>query len=138
MTRINAGIEVVELCDAHLLAEHRELPRIPNTIKSGKAKIDLEPLKFSLGSGHVKFFYPRLKYLKNRYMSIYTECLKRGFNVQDYTNSFDGIDFNLFGDWNDKRARKILVPRINERLDTMKNIKYYSQNINKELAKLTV
>lgn len=138
MTRINAGIEVVELCDAHLLAEHRELPRIPNTIKSGKANLNIQPLKFKLGSNHVKFFYPRLKYLKNRYKSIYNECIKRGFNVQDYSDSFSGIDFRLFGDWNDKYARKILVPRINERLETMKNIKYYSQNINKELAKLTL
>ena len=29
MTRINANIKIQTLCDAHLLAEHREITRIP-------------------------------------------------------------------------------------------------------------
>ncbi len=40
------------------------------------------PDKFKLGTGHVKFFYNKLLYLKNRYTSLYNECIKRGFNVQ--------------------------------------------------------
>jgi len=37
MTRINAGYSVRRLTDKHLLAEHREIKRIPNMVKSGKA-----------------------------------------------------------------------------------------------------
>ena len=36
MTRINAGIPVEKLSDQHLLAEHREIKRIPNTKFTGK------------------------------------------------------------------------------------------------------
>ena len=56
MTRINT-IPPQELCDKHLMAEIREITRIPNTIKTGKAIIANIPDTFRLGSGHVKFFY---------------------------------------------------------------------------------
>ena len=36
MTRINSGVKVVELTDPHLLAEAREIKRVPNVIKSGR------------------------------------------------------------------------------------------------------
>ena len=39
-------------------------------------------VKFKLGIGHVKFFYNKLLYLKNRYISLYNECIKRGFNAK--------------------------------------------------------
>jgi len=80
MTRISSSIKPIELCDKMLIAEHREIIRIPNTIKSGKAKVDLStiPLDFKLGSGHVIFFYNKLKYLHNRYLQLYKECIDRG------------------------------------------------------------
>lgn len=137
MTRINSGVKPIELADQMLLAEHREIKRIPNTIKSGKAKISTEPLKFTLGKGHVVYFYNKLGYLKDRYLQLHKECIERGFNVTDYSDSFNGIDKKLFGGWDDSRARKVLVPRINERLATMKNIKYYSENIELEYITLT-
>ena len=81
MTRINV-VPVEELCDKHLLAEHREIVRIPNTINSGKAVLDGNyPKEYTLGKGHVKMFYPRLKWLHNRYLALYNECVHRGFNV---------------------------------------------------------
>jgi hypothetical protein len=39
MTRINL-IPVNELTDQHLLAEHREIKRIPNVILSGRYNLD--------------------------------------------------------------------------------------------------
>ena len=36
MTRINAGIPVQSLSGKHLIAEHREIKRIPNCIGKGK------------------------------------------------------------------------------------------------------
>lgn len=56
MTRINASIKPLELTNAHLLAEIRELPRILNTVKSGKAKVENKTDVFKLGSNHTTFF----------------------------------------------------------------------------------
>ena len=60
MTRINAGIPPAELTNKHLIAEHREIKRIPNCIAKGKYKMEGIPDKFKLGTGHVKFFYNKL------------------------------------------------------------------------------
>lgn len=139
MTRISASIKPIELCDKMLMAEHREVIRIPNTIKSGKAKVvhSKIPKEFKLGTGHVLFFYDKLEYLHNRYRLLYLECIKRGFNVQDYSSCFEDLPKNLYNDWTvTKKVRPILEERINERLKTMKNIKYYSKNIDYNLIKL--
>ena len=71
MTRINVGVKPSELTGKHLLAEHREIKRIPNCIKKGRYKMTGIPNKFKLGTGHVKFFYNKLLFLKNRYIEIY-------------------------------------------------------------------
>ena len=63
MTRINVGIPPAELVNQHLIAEHREIKRIPNCIAKGKYNMDGIPDKFKLGTGHVKFFYNKLLYL---------------------------------------------------------------------------
>jgi len=132
MTRISSSIKPIELCDKMLIAEHREIIRIPNTIKSGKAKVDLStiPLDFKLGSGHVIFFYNKLKYLHNRYLQLYKECIDRGFNIQDYSNCFLDLPTNLYKDWEEtEETRRVVKERINKRLSTMKIIKYYSKNV---------
>ena len=71
MTRINVGVLPKELHDKHLIAEHREIKRIPNTIRNGRFKLDGQPSEFKLGKGHVKFFYDKLMYLKNRYERLF-------------------------------------------------------------------
>lgn len=84
MTRINV-VPVEELCDQHLLAEHRELTRIPNCLAAGKYKwFDPErPADYKLGEGHVKFFTGRIGWLYWRYQRLTEECLARGFKVQN-------------------------------------------------------
>ena len=47
MTRINVGIPPEELTDKHLLAEHREIKRIPNCIAKGKYNMDGIPKRFN-------------------------------------------------------------------------------------------
>ena len=91
MTRINV-VPPQELCDKHLLAEHRELTRIPNNIVNGKAVIRDLPSAYTLGTGHVKFFYNKLAYLYKRYLTLTEECKARGFNV---TNRWPDIDSTL-------------------------------------------
>src|ERR1035437_6784885 len=99
MTRINAGIPPEKLHYKHLLAEHREIVRIPNNIKKGKCNLNNIPKGFTLGKGHVSFFYNKLLYLKNRYEEIYKECLKRGYNVSYYGNSWEGFPEKLMCDY---------------------------------------
>ncbi len=124
MTRINT-IPPQELCDKHLMAEIREITRIPNTVKSGKAKIEGIPHDFRLGSGHVKFFYDKIGYLKERYKSLYNECRYRGFNVQDNSNSFKDIPIELMNDWTPTQdSIELINERLEEKFKTMKNIKF--------------
>lgn len=85
MTRINC-VPVTELSDKHLLAEYRELPRVyPLAFKAWqrgdlyRSPSDL-PSCYTLGKGHVKFFYVRLGYLTGRYRSLVHELKQRGFN----------------------------------------------------------
>ena len=107
------GIDPKELPTKLLLAEHREIKRIPNTIKSGKAKITGIPDSFTLGVGHVKFFYDKLLFLKNRYLSIYEECINRQCNVQSYIESFEELPIRLLNDYNvTNHDRQLLIDRI--------------------------
>ncbi len=99
MTRINTGIPVKTLSREHLLAEHREIKRIPNCIVKGRYSLKGQPKRFKLGQGHVKFFYDKLGYLLKRYKQIYQECIKRGFNVQDYSSAWDKAPKELIGDY---------------------------------------
>jgi hypothetical protein len=125
MTRINCGIPPAELCDAHLLAEHREITRIPNTLNSGRAKVINIPPKFTLGKGHVKFFYNKVGYIQNRYNEIYEECRRREFNVESKFNSFENIPKHRMNDWSPSPLDiQIINERISERLQTMKRINY--------------
>lgn len=123
MTRINVGIKPSELVRQHLLAEHREIKRIPNVIKSGRYNMKGQPKEFTLGTGHVKFFYDKLGYLKNRYISLYEECIARGYNVTDYSEAFDGLPLSMMKDYKPTdRDRLLLQERIAERLKGMNNV----------------
>ena len=126
MTRINVGIPPAELVNQHLLAEHREIKRIPNCIAKGKYNMDGIPETFKLGKGHVKFFYDKLLHLKKRYVRLYEECIKRGFNVQNYIKAWDNVPKELMNDYNVKANDiRIIRERINEKLQS----KYESNRI---------
>ncbi len=125
MTRINCGIPVSDLCDQHLLAEAREIKRIPNCINSGRYNLKGQPERFTLGTGHVKFFYDKQKYLLCRYKELYEECVKRGFKVTNFSAAWTGIPRVLLNDYSPtERDRLIVMERIDERLATMKKITY--------------
>ena len=113
MTRINVGIDPRELPSKLLLAEHREIKRIPNCIKSDKCVIKNIPVQFTLGKGHVKFFYDKLGYLKSRYDLIYKDCMARKFKVEYYGESFEDIPQCLMGTYEEApRDRELLIERI--------------------------
>lgn len=87
MTRINSSYPVKDLYDQHLMAEYRELTMVPAALRRSlrtktKAQILASiPSKFCLGSGHVRFWYNKLDYLKTRYAELQTELRNRGFNI---------------------------------------------------------
>lgn len=99
MTRINV-VPVGELCDQHLLAEHRELTRIPNAIAAGKLSDTSKiPSEYKLGTGHVYFFADKLSYLLTRYQSIRKELYERGFKNEDRWDYDSGYAWNSNHSW---------------------------------------
>ena len=122
MTRINVGVDPSELNTKMLIAEHREIKRIPNVIKSGRFNMIGQPKEFTLGTGHVKFFYNKIGFLKERYIRIHEECIKRGFDVTNFINSFENIPSNLMGSYNPtQKDRELILNRISERLNNGKD-----------------
>lgn len=117
MTRINIGVPPRELTNKHLIAEHREIKRIPNVVSKGKYNLKGIPSQFTLGKGHVSFFYDKLGYLKERYVSLYNECINRGFNVQNYEDCWDGVPRELMNSYvPTERDILIVTERIADRL----------------------
>lgn len=121
MTRINL-VPVTELSSKHLVAEYREITRIPGNIrKSLEAKRGFKfsdiPASYTLGTGHVKFFYNKVTFLKRRYNSLVEEMLKRGYNPSfTSTEAFDGLPAWCYGDYTPPlEALAINIQRIVER-----------------------
>lgn len=109
MTRINI-IPPERLYDQHLIAEYREIFMVAAALKrSLKAKngfsLSQIPKSFTLGKGHIKFFYDKGKYLYKRYTLLTEEMEKRGFKP-DKKRRFPSAIFiknNLFNDWHPHR-----------------------------------
>lgn len=137
MTRINAGIPPKALTDQHLLAEHREIKRLPAIFAKNANPIGI-PEKFTLGTGHVKFFLDKGKYTLKRYKLLYAECVNRGFEVTDYSPNWEIYEehkkYNK--DYEEtSEAIRLLVERIGERLSASKQKpRYYGKRITVEEA----
>lgn len=122
MTRINV-IEPSRLSDKHLGAEYRELPRVFGLVRDAIARGERptdprNPAQYVLGAGHVRFFYPRLGYLLERYLRLCEECRKRGraVNFGNPTDLITGIPADWFGYWApDEAAEQLNIDRINQR-----------------------
>lgn len=140
MTRINSAIRVKLLTDEHLLAEHREIKRLPSVyLKRKNSKIGLNglPERFTLGTGHVLFFVNKPKFTSDRYLDIRNECLNRGFNVENYIDNWDSYDNLEVGDYvPDNVEYNLLIQRISNRLlESKKDYwHYYGKKITKEEA----
>lgn len=132
MTRINL-VDPKELCDQHLLAEWRELTRIPNSIVSNKLNTSFIPSRYTVrtasnpsgGVGHVKFFINKLKFLHKRYNSLLVELHLRGFSCENF---WPQVTFpsELWGDYLPTiEAINLNRERIKERFP--KKARYYRQ-----------
>lgn len=119
MTRINC-VPVQELSGPHLVAEYRELPRVFALAQKAAMRGTFRPPSaYTLGKGHLLFFYMRLGYLAQRHAALIQEMKRRG-----YRPSFQGIDRRDFpeipddfwGGWDPTdEAMKLNRQRIKER-----------------------
>ena len=139
MTRINSAIPVQHLTDEHLLAEHREIKRLPYCLeRSLKSRSKRRmPSEFCLGTGHVLFFLDKMKFVSRRYKELFIECCKRGFTVTDYSSNFRDIDSEYFNDYiPTSNERELLIKRITERLKNSPKSSwhYCGKKISKEEA----
>ena len=126
MTRINI-IEPSELTDQHLIAEYREIfmvgSSLQRSLKSKNWNPKDIPIKFTLNTGHVKFFYDKGKYLSNRYDELRTEMRARGM-TPDITRAFKKEQWpnELWNDWTPNlEDYKVIRERIEERIKSKPN-----------------
>lgn len=132
MTRINL-IEPSKLSDQHLKAELRELNRIGNLFLRFSKNPSKLPEKFSLGTGHVKFFYNKGRFLEKRFQDLREELNKRNFQ------SFYQFPFNntwkdspeFYKDWNpSKEDLKVSNQRILEKISMKESwYKFYRESL---------
>ncbi|MDM7851798.1 pyrimidine dimer DNA glycosylase/endonuclease V [Pseudochrobactrum kiredjianiae] len=124
MTRINC-IPPQELTGPHLVAEYRELPRIFTlaraAIERGEKPDDpRNPRSYTLGKGHVRFFYPRLGFLVKRQQALIDEMLRREYQPSYRTTEhlIENIPALWCADWQpDEAAIALNKARIAERLN---------------------
>lgn len=122
MTRINC-VPPSELSRQHLVAEYRELPRLFGLARRAAARGESpedprNPRQYTLGKGHVRFFYNKLRWLATRQESLIIEMRSRGYNPS-FTEPPDlsCMDPAWLGDWEPSSAALALNrSRIAERL----------------------
>lgn len=138
MTRINVGILVTTLTDEHLLAEHREIKRLPTLFQKSLIAIDQSSIArtFCLGKGHVNFFGNKHLYTLSRYIMLHNECLSRNFNVTDYRSNWFWGSFTNSDYQATQRDTNIIIDRITEKINSSPKsyFHYYGQRINKSFA----
>ena len=126
MTRINI-VHPSELTDQHLIAEYREIfmvgSSLQRSLKSKNWNPKDIPIKFTLNTGHVKFFYDKGKYLFKRYDELRIEMKARGMNPDD-TRVFKREQWpdELWNDWTPSlEDYKLIRHRIEERINMKPN-----------------
>jgi deoxyribonuclease (pyrimidine dimer) len=127
MTRINL-VPVKDLADQHLFAEWREIKMVPAALRRSLRTKPLQtilkniPKKYTLNTGHVTFFYNKMKFLTGRYADLSDELLTRSYNLSKI-GTFDQfmddipIIFNT-DDWSpDQQEISVNVERIVTRIN---------------------
>lgn len=144
MTRINSDINVGTLSDQHLMAEWRELSMVPASLKRSLKNNSLQsvisriPNKFTLGTGHVLFWYNKLDFLKTRYYNLTQELINRRYNI-DVTrpHNLDGFPIELYGSYTmDNKDKEIIIERLLSRINIKPDwYKFYGKKYNVEILK---
>ncbi len=127
MTRINT-YHPRFLSNSHLIAEYRELPRVPNRVASGKPYKTI-PETFRLNTGHESFFGNKIQWLDVRHSQILAEMQRRTLHFPDRFSGNYSINIeaacaevqrerpDLYNYWEPtKEAHLELVKRVIERM----------------------
>lgn len=91
-----------------------------NAAAWAKAKKPVQ--QYTLGTGHVLFFVPRIKYLAQRYAELCADWCNRGYNVAQIPEEdlLQGIDSSFMNDYTPtQEAMRINRERIALRLTEM-------------------
>ena len=124
MTRINSDLDPKLLKRAHLVAELREITMVPAALRRSTRTKTIQdilqsiPIKFTLNTGHVKFFYNKLGFLQTRFNKLADEMERRGYNPdRSRIEAFDGFDSVWLGHWTaTKDDNDLVMDRINLRI----------------------
>lgn len=114
MTRVNT-IDPTLLLDQHLTREYKEITRVSTLARPYTTK-DKVPKAYTLGTGHVIFFYDKGEFLRKRCELLYAECIRRGFNVEykEYRAHPNGMN----KDWQPSISDHLVnLQRLQEKLD---------------------
>ena len=101
MTRINV-IPVEELSNEHLLGENHEITRVYNLARKAQHEVlrgsKKLPLYYTMGTGHVLFFYNKLSFISKRYVALNEEMRRRGYSPDPIPLEIleEGIDRRMF------------------------------------------
>lgn len=155
MTRINL-VHVEDLADQHLFAEWREIKMIPtkvkklwtacvsaahttgaNSVSSSRIFLDEHisniPEKYTMSTGHVRFFYDKMLFLSDRYKLLTEELHKREFKIAEHDARalfFDGMSYHTrTREWSPCPAEVLInIDRISTRLKERPSwYKYYGE-----------
>lgn len=104
-------IPPAELTDQHLIAEHNEILMLCGCLtKTLNSKVGFQqkkvPQEFTLGKGHIYFFFDKGHYLHRRFGDVAAEMILRGFSPKkdfpaalwpahlynDYISTQEGMD----------------------------------------------
>lgn len=125
MTRVNTVSPSV-LTDEHLLVELRELARIPNSVREGRAIIKGIPRDYCMGEGHVKFFYNKLLFIKNRHDLLRIEYRKRWGKDFSFMLSLKDLPAHLCNNWKPTKEDKLVnYKRLEEKLFNRKRAYHF-------------
>ena len=131
MVRVNL-VNPKFLTDQHLIAEYAEMLMLITYIKQFPENKNI-PEKFTLKTGHMRFFKDKVLYLKKRHAQIREEMKKRGF-IPKRTISLSGVKKNLMNNWKpNPQDLQLIKIRIKQKI-LMKPewYRYYGQHKSKK------
>lgn len=119
MTRINL-VDPSELSRSHLVSEYREIVRVFALARKQQYNMHRvkQPSEYTLGTGHVLFFYDKLGFISERYDALCNEMINRGYNCNRVPKEelHKGIEkFMFFGYKPTVKAVEISKQRLTER-----------------------
>lgn len=121
MTRVNL-IPPRQLHYRHLVAEYREISRVYGLARAWNARgRDTKvPAAYTMGKGHVSFFYDKLGFIRERYAELVAEMRRRGYAVNHPELPMRDIPEDLFGTYvPTEDAVRINLRRLAESLERM-------------------